>query len=152
MKISLLFGTETGNSEMVCEDIQQALGESHECDLASLGATDPTALDADRFYLIVTSTYGNGDLPMSAVAFEDALNEHKPELSDIRFAIFGLGDQVFAETFAHGSKRLRELLLERNAKMVGERGLHDASSFEMPEDIAVPWAEAIVAEVSAKAA
>ena len=152
MKIGLLYGTETGNSEMVCEDIRDDLGEGFDCEIASLGETDPTALDPETFYIIVTSTYGNGDLPMSAVAFEEGLKEHQPDLSNIRFAIFGLGDQVFAETFNHGSKRLSELLLARKAQMVGERGLHDASSFEMPEDIALPWVQGIMAELSAKAA
>ncbi|MEX0338312.1 MAG: flavodoxin domain-containing protein [Arenibacterium sp.] len=152
MKIGLLFGTETGNSEMVCEDIQEALGNGFDYELASLGDTDPTTIEGDRFYIIVTSTYGNGDLPASAVAFEDALKDQKPDLSHMRFAIFGLGDQVFSETFAHGSKRLMEMLLAQNAQMVGERGIHDASSFEMPEDIAVPWAEDIMAKVTAKAA
>ena len=51
---------------------------------------------------------------------------------------------VFADTFAFGSRILMELLLERGAKMVGERGIHDASGFDMPEDIALPWVQEIM--------
>jgi MioC protein len=31
------------------------------------------------------------------------------------------------------------LLCEFGAKQVGERGLFDASTGEMPEDLAIPW-------------
>ena len=59
---------------------------------------------------------------------------------------------VFEDTFAHGSERLMTRLLACNARMVGERGLHDASGPDMPEDIAVPWAHDILALLSADAA
>ena len=144
MNIGIYYGSETGNSEMLCEDIETELGEGYTCDIQSLADVDPSALDKETFYIFVTSTYGNGDLPSTALPFEEALTEGQPDLSGIRFAIFGLGDQVFAETFNHGSKKLAAMLVERGAVQVGERGLHDASGFEMPEDIALPWVSGIM--------
>lgn len=144
MKIGIYYGSETGNSEMLCEDIEAELGDGYTCDIQSLADVDPAALDKSWFYIFVTSTYGNGDLPSTALPFEEALTEGQPDLTGIRFAIFGLGDQVFAETFNHGSKKLTELLTGRGAVQLGERGLHDASGFEMPEDIALPWVRGIV--------
>ena len=152
MKIGLFYGTETGNAEMLCEDIEQELGSGFDCDIQSLGDVDPAALDPGTFYFFVTSTYGNGDLPTTALPFEDAMEQVKPDLSGVRFAIFGLGDQVFSETFNHGSQRLMQMLQGAKAEMVGERGLHDASSYEMPEDIALPWVQTILAELERKAA
>lgn len=149
MKIGLFYGSETGNSEILCEDIEAELGDGFECDIQSLADVDPAALDKDRFYIFVTSTYGNGDLPSTALPFEEALTTGKPDLSGIRFAIFGLGDQVFSETFAHGSLKLSEMLLAQKAEMIGERGIHDASSFEMPEDIALPWVQGIMEQLQA---
>lgn len=144
MKLTFLFGTETGNAEMVCEDIIADLDGAFETEMRNLGEVDPAALSGDVFYVIVTSTYGNGDLPATAVPFSDAIEAQKPDLSHVRFAIFGLGDMVFAETFANGSKALMEQLIAQGAKMVGERGLHDASGLEMPEDIALPWMQTIL--------
>lgn len=152
MKVALYYGSETGNSEILCEDIESELGDGFECEISSLADVDPTALDKGTFYFFITSTYGNGDLPSTALPFEDAMNEKKPDLTGIRFAIFGLGDQVFSETFNHGSLKLSDMLKSANAEMVGERGLHDASSFEMPEDIALPWVHTILQELSARAA
>ncbi|MEO1364474.1 MAG: flavodoxin domain-containing protein [Pseudomonadota bacterium] len=152
MNIGLYYGSETGNSEMLCEDIEAELGDGFTCDIQSLADVDPAALDPGWFYIFVTSTYGNGDLPSTALPFEEALTSGKPDLTGLRFAIFGLGDQVFAETFNHGSKKLTEMLVAQGAVQVGERGLHDASGFEMPEDIALPWAQGIMALLAAEQA
>ena len=152
MNIGLYYGSETGNSEMLCEDIAAELGEAFTCDIQSLADVDPAALDPTWFYIFVTSTYGNGDLPSTALPFEEALTSGKPDLAGLRFAIFGLGDQVFADTFNHGSRKLAEMLVGQGAVQVGERGLHDASGFEMPEDIALPWAQGIMALLAAEKA
>lgn len=152
MKLHFLFGTETGNAEMICEDIIAELGSAYEMTMTNMGEVDPAALDAETFYVIVTSTYGNGDLPATAVPFADAIDEKKPDLSHVRFAIFGLGDMVFAETFANGSKGLMDQLVAQGATMVGERGLHDASSLEMPEDLAIPWMQDILSQLQDQAA
>ncbi|MEJ6393592.1 flavodoxin domain-containing protein [Gymnodinialimonas sp. 2305UL16-5] len=152
MNIQFLYGTETGTAEILCEDIEADLGDGYSCTVTSLADVDPTEMNGDAFYIIVSSTYGNGDLPMAAQPFYDKLDAKKPDLSKVRFAIFGLGDMVFSETFAFGSKLLMEKLLECGAKMVGERGIHDASSPDMPEDIAVPWAQEIMGQLQAEAA
>ncbi len=86
---------------------------------------------------------GPGDLPITARPFYDMIATNKPDLSHVNVAVFVLGDMVFADTFAFGSKILMELLVERGARMVGERGIHAAAYADMPEDIAVPWAAAI---------
>ena len=152
MKIGLLYGTETGNSEMLCDDLKDALEDAHSCEIENLADVSPSDLDAETFYIIVTSTYGNGDLPSQAVAFEEALKADKPDLSGIRFAIFGLGDQVFHETFAHGSQKLMEMMIAAGATQVGERAIHAASALEMPEDVALPWLEGIMELATAEAA
>ncbi|MEM6618938.1 MAG: flavodoxin domain-containing protein [Pseudomonadota bacterium] len=152
MKIHLLYGTETGNAEMLCEDMEAEIGDAAETRVSNMGDLNPADLDSEEFHIFVTSTYGNGDLPATAVAFTDALDADKPDLSKITFAIFGLGDMVFSGTFAHGSKTLMELLLACKATMVGERLTHDASGGDMPEDIALPWLEGILELAREKAA
>lgn len=150
MNIQFYYGSETGSAEILCEDIRDELGL--ECTIDGLDEADPSALDGDTFYIFVTSTYGNGDLPSMAQPFADKMDADKPDLSHVTFAIFGLGDMVFAETFNMGSKQLMDRLTGAGAKMVGERGIHDASSSEMPEDIGVPWARGIMDLARAQAA
>ena len=139
MKITLLYGTESGNAEMLCDDLVEALEGENECAVSSLGEVVPDELDSGTFYIFVTSTHGNGDLPATAAPFFDELEANRPDLNGIRFSIFGLGDRVFAETFNHGSKKLMQELLACNATLIGERGIHDASTGQMPEEIAIPW-------------
>ena len=152
MKIGLLYGTETGNAEMLCEDIEEEIGGGYECEIEDLANLEPSDLSDDRFYVFVTSTYGNGDLPTTAAPFLEKLTEERPDLSNIRFAMFGLGDMVFDETYNQGSARLKEILIQCGAEMLGERGLHDASSGEAPEDIALPWIQTVLPKLTSAAA
>ncbi|MEM6375133.1 MAG: flavodoxin domain-containing protein, partial [Pseudomonadota bacterium] len=112
---------------------------------------DPAALEADPLYIIVCSTFGSGDLPSTAESFFTKLTSAKPDLSHVRFAMFGLGDRTFGETFNQGSEKLMEALVSCKATMVGERGIADASSADMPEEVAVPWLEDILQKAAAKA-
>lgn len=139
MKIVLLYGTESGNAEMLCDDLVEQLEGENECEVSNLSEVVPNDLDPDIFYIFVTSTHGNGDLPAAAAHFVDVLEANRPDLNGISFSIFGLGDMVFAETFNQGSEKLMKGLLACNATLIGERGIHDASTGEMPEDIAIPW-------------
>ncbi|MEM9011095.1 MAG: flavodoxin domain-containing protein [Pseudomonadota bacterium] len=152
MKVAILYGTESGNAELLCDDIKDEIGEEHDCEISSLADVTPADLEPETFYIFVTATHGNGDLPANAAGFRDTLEEERPDLSEINFAIFGLGDMVFAETFNQGSEKLMTELLACKAQQVGERGIHDASTGEPPEDIALPWVRACFDGLLAKAA
>lgn len=152
MKIHFLYATETGTSEMLCEDMADELEAGFDTEISNMGMVSPTDLSADTFYVFVTSTYGNGDLPSTALPFWNELEAAKTDLSHVSFAIFGLGDMVFDVTFNHGSKQVMDLLTECGAKQVGERGLFDASSPDLPEDIGLPWLHSIMGMLKEKAA
>lgn len=151
MNIQFLYATETGSSEMLCEDMVDAL-PGFDCTITNVGEFAPSDLNGDTFFVFVISTYGNGDIPATALPFWDAIEASPPDLTGVRFAIFGLGDMVFAETFNNGSKQVMDKLTSLGATMVGERGLHDASTVSMPEDTGVPWVEGIVAQLADQAA
>ncbi|MAM63177.1 flavodoxin domain-containing protein [Maritimibacter sp. UBA3975] len=146
MNISILYGTETGNAEMLAEDIQSELEGDHDVSCQNLSDVDPMSLVPEHLYLLVCSTYGDGELPASAQPFAEAMEAAKPDLSAIHFAIFGMGDSEYDETFNHGPKRLAELMLAHGATQIGERVAHDASGPEMAEDLAFPWAEEIISQ------
>ncbi|WP_323778918.1 flavodoxin domain-containing protein [Leisingera sp.] len=150
MNITLLYGTETGNAEMLAEDIQSELEGGHEVDCQNLEDFAPGDFDRDAFYLLVCSTYGDGELPASAQPFAEAMAAAAPDLSGVHFAIFGLGDSEYDETFNQGSGKLAELLASYGATQLGERIVHDASGDDLAEDLAFPWAEAAVAIAAEK--
>lgn len=151
MRIAVLYGTETGNAEMVAEDLAADLDGDHEATIGNLSETDPSELGADVFYILVCSTYGDGDLPASAQPFAAAIAARQPDLSHVRFAIFGLGDSEYPETFNGGGEKLAALMIGRGARQIGERVMHDASGADLPEDLALPWARRMIAEATAAA-
>lgn len=146
MKIQVLFGTETGNAEMVADDIVEALAPDTEISACDMSRFVIDSLNPETLYLIVCSTYGDGELPNSAQPFFNALGSTRPELSNLRFARFGLGDSFYA-TYNNGSQIIAERLQELGASQVGEAGMHDASSGELPGDVAVAWARNLLANL-----
>jgi Sulfite reductase, alpha subunit (flavoprotein) len=148
MQIAVLYGTETGNAEMLAEDIASHLSD-HDTSVTNLSDFDPADFDRGTFYVVVTSTYGDGELPASAQPFAVAMDNAGPDLSGIRFAIFGMGDSEYPETFNFGGKRLEEILTGAGAERVGERVTHDASGADMADDLALPWIDDILSTVDA---
>lgn len=143
MNIKVIYGTETGNAEMVADDIVEALADDFDIDSADMSKLSTADLSADNFYFVVCSTYGDGELPHSAKPFFDNLERDKPDLSGIRFAIFGLGDSFYA-TYNKGSEIIASAFAALGATQVGERGLHDATSGDLPGDVALPWAKRVL--------
>lgn len=147
MKIAILFGTQTGNADMLADDILTHLEDDHEVTCSDLADTSPAELDQSVFHVFVCSTFGAGELPASAEAFGKELASGTHRLTSLRFAMFGLGDMSYEATFAFGSKTLAELLTRSGATQIGPRQTHDARGDDMPEDIALPWIDAILETV-----
>ncbi|MCM5705082.1 cytochrome P450 [Larsenimonas salina] len=144
LAVSILFGTESGNAELVAEELEQALEGRCTVDIADLGDIEPDDLAPERFYLMVCSTYGDGDVPGGANAFYQALRERAPDLEGIRFASLGLGDSSYAKTYSRGSELLTEALTACGARRIGEYGRHDASGSLSASDVALDWAEGVL--------
>jgi MioC protein len=143
MQIAILYGTETGNAEMLAEDIAAHLS-GHDVRVANLSDTDPAGLVPGVLQVIVCSTYGDGELPASAQPFAERMAAAQPDLTGVHFAVFGMGDSAYPETFNFGGQRMAELLAGAGATMIGTRAMHDASGSEMAEDVALPWIDAVL--------
>lgn len=153
MKITVLYGTESGNSELIAEDLGAKLRETNDdIEVFDLQDFDPANLTADSFYIVVCSTHGDGELPNTAIPFAEAFDEAKPDMTGIRYAMFGLGD-TFYETYSQGSEHIDRRFSEAGAERIGEYGRHDASSWDLGSDVALEWLpgilEALGADVSA---
>lgn len=133
-----------GNAEFLCEDLEKSVPAGISAKSDSMEDVAPTDLKDDTLYVFVVSTYGAGDVPNTAQPFYEDLQAAKTDLSHVRFAMFGLGDSNFSETFNQGSEKVMALLEEYGAKRLGDRGLFDASGPEVPEDIAEPWLKGIL--------
>lgn len=141
-KIIILIGTMTGTAQLCAQEMELALDDGEtRIEALLMDNLDSSVFQREGAFLICTSTYGQGDVPDNARALYDDLQRKRPDLSRIRYGVFGLGDRTYAETFNFGGKRFDELLTELGAQRVGERYKHDASSGVLPEEMAVEWCQ-----------
>ena len=142
----LLAATMTGNAQMVAEEIQYVLDEAgHETTLRAMDSLTPEVFDEPGRFIVCTSTYGSGDVPDNAKALYEALCGARPDLSRVSFAIFGLGDSTYQQTYNFGGKKFESILTELGAKAFFEAHFHNASGGTLPEEDCVPWAHSLLA-------
>lgn len=146
MNISVLYGTESGNAELVADDVAASLEDEHVVRIFDLQDFELDEFGARDLYLIICSTHGEGDLPESAVPFAEALDAECPPMTGIRYAMFGMGDRTY-EHYSQGSEHLDRRLKALGAERVGEYGRHDASAREDASGLAIAWAKNVLALV-----
>ena len=148
MRINILVGTMTGTAQLCAQEMELALDDGEtKVETLLMDQLDSGVFARDGVFLICTSTYGQGDVPDNAKALYEDLKAKRPDLSRVRYGVFGLGDRTYAETFNFGGKRFDELLTELGAERIGERLMHDASSGVLPEETALEWCQQWVAKV-----
>lgn len=144
MKITVLYGTESGNAETVADDLVDEFSDDFETIAVDMSDMTVEELGSDELYIVVCSTHGEGDLPASAIPFGELLDEEKPDLTGVQYAMFGMGDSSY-ENYSRGSEHIDERFAALGATRVGEYGRHDASDGSLPNDLALEWARDLVA-------
>lgn len=153
LKLTILVGTMTGTAQLVAEELELVWdGEGVSVETLQMDGLDASVFERTGVFLVCTSTYGQGDVPDNAKKFYDDLQTRRPDLSRVRYGVFGLGDRTYAETFNFGGKRFDEILTELGAERIGERIQHDASSGVLPEEKAEEWAGEWIAQVKERVA
>ncbi len=121
--ISVLYGTQTGNAEGLANRTTDALAEqglNAEC--TGLGSYDAADLANEEYVLVVTSTYGDGEMPDNAQIFWDELSsDDAPSLDGLQYSVLALGDTSYPDFCQAGKDidaRLEELGGERFAERV----------------------------------
>ena len=148
VKITILVGTMTGTAQLCAQEMELALDDGEtEVRTLMMDGLDSSVFVKDSVFLVCTSTYGQGDVPDNAKALYEHLQQARPDLSHVRYGVFGLGDRTYAETFNFGGKRFDEILAELGARRIGERHTHDASSGILPEETALEWCQQWLAKV-----
>lgn len=142
--VVILFGTESGNAELAAEDMAAEV-VGREVEIIDMSDFQVDSFTPEKFYLIICSTHGEGDLPTSAIPMWKALDVYSTNLNGIEFAIFGLGDSTY-ENYSKGSEHIETKLTSLGVSRVGEYGRHDASSGTLPNDSAVAWSKIILSE------
>lgn len=117
VKVSILFGTETGNSKKVALTIASELKKNKiNAKITDLQTYKVSDLQKEELVLFVISTQGDGEFPVSAQGFYDKLLKNEIDLSHLKYSIFGLGDSSYP-LFCNAAVMLDEVLLAQSAKL-----------------------------------
>lgn len=147
--VTVLFGTESGGAELVAEELHRAFGEDADAEVHDLAHVMPGDLETERLYVIICSTYGDGEVPTAARGFHEALRaDLPPALVGVQYAMFGMGDRSYEKTYSRGSEIIDEALTACGAKRIGDYGRHDAGGPMPAAEAAIDWVAGVLAEAS----
>jgi MioC protein len=139
-RIGIFVATMTGNAGLCAEEIGRVLeAEGIASEIQMMDGLGAEALAPYQQIVIVSSTYGQGDIPDNGQQLFEAL-ETADGVDRVRFAVFGLGDRTYAATFCEGGRKWDTLLAKKGAIRFAPLFQHDASSGTLAEDEAARWA------------
>jgi sulfite reductase (NADPH) flavoprotein alpha-component len=145
--VTVLFGSQSGNSERLANELGAALGKrginAKLLDMLDCRRTD---LERAQTLLVIVSTHGDGDPPDRALPLHELLHGRKAiKLPHVRFSVLALGDSSYEKFCATGRQfdaRLEEL---------GATRLHARTDCDVDfETAAAGWIDAVVGQLAAE--
>ena len=136
----IAFGSQSGNAESLAKRLaREASGRGFAARAAGLDSLQPADFVKDKNVLLITSTWGEGDMPDNAAAFWDAINQNgsSPKFDGVQYSVLALGDKNYADTFCLAGKKLDQRLAELGAKRIVDRVDCDVDF----DDLAKEWSK-----------
>lgn len=143
INLDILFGTQTGNSEAIAEDMSKIANEAgFRAKVNSLDNITMDILGNMENVAIITSTYGEGEMPDNAQLFWDALSANTaPNLSNIKYSVLALGDTGYEE-FCHAGK-----LIDTRFEQLGATRIQDRVDCDVDyEELSETWTSSLIAK------
>lgn len=121
-QLHILYGSQTGNAEALAQTAaKSARAKGLVPVVQALGDVDVDVFATMRHVLIVTSTYGEGEMPDNAQLFWDAISASTaPRLEQMHFAVLAIGDTGY-DGFCQAGKFIDMRLEQLGAKRVVDR-------------------------------
>ena len=140
LRVGIFVATMTGLADMCGEEIEIALADAGiDCERRLMDGLDASAFADFDLIVIVTSTYGQGDIPDNGQAMFASV-EAGAELTGREYVIFALGDSTYSDTFCAAGDRWDAAIAACGASRLVDVVRHDASSGMLAEDVAGEWA------------
>ena len=130
MKIKLIYGSDTGNTEYVIENNLLGIFESHfEIESLPINQVTPVDWNSHNFYILGVPTWYDGELQND---WEDYFDKFKTiDFTGKKVALFGLGDQIgYGEWYCDGIGILAQVVEKNGGNIIGFTEKDDSYEFE----------------------
>ena len=112
-RMTILYGTETGNAKKLGNSFAaSAKKKGISVKLTGLDQYRLTDLSKEEYLFVVISTQGEGEPPVAAKKFYDYIHQDSISLSNLKYAVLGLGDTsypLFCKAAEEVDSRLNKL-------------------------------------------
>jgi sulfite reductase (NADPH) flavoprotein alpha-component len=148
-RIAVLYASQSGTAEGLARKLAKELKtQGHVPAVSTLVGYTSAALAAEKYALILASTYGDGEAPDGVQPFYEQLcSEHFPRFEGLSYAVLALGDKHY-EHFCKFGKDLDAKLIALGANPLGDRVDCDVDVDEPFER----WKSAVIARLNEVAA
>ncbi len=141
----ILFGSQTGTAEKIAKQIAKD-SKSRGCSPRVVDAAEHAKIDwsQEANLLIVTSTYGDGDMPDNAQGFWDWLQTDAAKaLAHLNFSVLALGDTNYENFCAAGKK------FDTRLEALGAKRIHPLTDCDLDYEAKTKtWMDGVLAVVS----
>lgn len=122
-KVGIFYGSDSGNTQTICEKIASKLGDAELIDVAKASKEQLQSFDN---LILASSTYGSGDLQTDWEDFIGSLSE--ADFAGKTIALVGLGDQdTYSDTFCDSLYHLYDKA--KGGKIIGQTSV-DGYTFD----------------------
>lgn len=141
--MTILYGSQTGNSQGLAEKYASALkAQNVDVTISTLGKFKATNLKKITNLLLIVSTHGEGDPPDQAIQFYEFLHSKRaPKLEHLHYSVLALGDSSY-EFFCKTGKDFDEQFAKLGATRIVPRTDCDVDY----DDAAAQWFSAVEKE------
>ena len=132
--LNILFGSQTGNAAGLAEKTaKMAANYGLQPNVVDMEGLDPAKLASMKRVMIITSTWGEGEMPDNADAMWTSINANGPALAGTHFSVCAIGDSSYDEFCKAGH--------DWNGKLAALGGTEAFPIKECDVDFEPPWQE-----------
>ena len=145
--ITIVYGTQTGNSEAMAEEAANfAKKHGMAPKVMDMGDIELSEFAQTERILVVTSTYGEGEMPDNAqVIWEEISSDDAPKFDNTFFSVLALGDSSYDEFCEAG------ILWDTSLAALGATRVADRVDCDVDyEDPAMAWIETVMPIITEK--
>lgn len=143
----IFYGSQSGTCECLSFNLKSTLEEKYKLDIIcdSLNNFDFSIKNDEHIFIIITSTFGNGDSPENAAQFWRHIKNRKIKndyFNNMKYIILGLGDSNYIH-YCGFAKKIDKRLLDLNASKIYDTFYIDSAINETEQQFDI-WVSKIV--------